>query len=309
MTPRLASISALRPSCPTARNLMEASPATRSRYGVSRRRLTPAIATMKVKSSTFTRRSWPYNVPTRAGIVPERNQVLTRPVASRVATLAIPSVEKRKVAPRATATPSGPPSRRAAASNRASGKSAPSHAPVASKCKMSAGRWRASHGTSSAAAPCPAQAREATSAALDTSPIQHQACFQMRPCTARQAAITMTSAARNRQSSPNCVLVKTMPTTPCGRMVPSGTPLICDATTKSQTTPLASAISRLVQLSARSRRSSRASSARAAWTWRNAGRAMKHQNTNVPSSAAVAAKCSVRATIKSASIAAHLPPT
>ena len=72
-------------------------------------------------------------------MLPTRYQALMTPVTRIVATLAMPSVEKRSVAVRATASASQ--SWPAAVSSSASGMSAPTHAAAAMRCKTSAAGW------------------------------------------------------------------------------------------------------------------------------------------------------------------------
>ena len=133
--PMAASIAALRPSCRRASCAAVTSGFSTS-LGVSRNRLKAATPTMAKKSAILIRSRWPYLVSVSASMLPERYQVLMMPVSRIVATLTMPSVEKRSVAVRATASVFA--SCPVMASSSASGASAPTQAAAAIRCKMSA---------------------------------------------------------------------------------------------------------------------------------------------------------------------------
>ena len=203
-TPRLASIDALRRTCAHARNLR----APRSHVGKARQEpalVDPCDGNHRRKECYLESKSCPYNVPSNAGTLPDKNHVFTIP--GHEATFP----RSRYRAPRIATSPLArrPPlagcyRAMSDASNITRGKSAPSHAPAASKCKMSAGRCtrveRHVFGRRAVARPCQRgderrgseQTEPARSAAFEFAPARRD-----RRLTPREAPRSISSLGRS----------------------------------------------------------------------------------------------------------------
>ncbi len=249
--------------------------------------MTAAISTITAKVAILARSKRPYPVPSKAGTVPARNQVLTRPAANSTATLAIAIAEKRRVATRATAVQPAPPFRRASIKSKPSGTRVPSHRPAAKRCRMSAPRCK-SPGAPGVDAPCPAQARDPSNAAARASATRSTGPdieLRHRCRASRQHPSSAAKIRRNSQTWPNRVCVSTVTRTPCDNTASSGSPLILDAVAQSQAAPETSASPRPAQASQANLRRRDAAAAGSVAARRKAGPATRQRKANSPPSA------------------------